>query len=232
MVASPSNEHPHGDLLIRSAPRSIVSTPSMRRIQVSWRRAKLRWAGLVASTSPSSSCLEANRRPRGSRGAGALGLGDLLHRAASHHRVNPCVDPSRKQLGVDGQPDEQGRMAQGCGPQPPSFPVRRGGSNPARCNSKARAMRLRSLGWIVALNVGVELGVQCRRSLLRHLLLDLACEPRSGTGGRKVEVAERRAHVEAGAADHDRPPPFRQQAVDLAMGQLGEATGAELVANA
>ena len=43
----------------------------------------------------------------------------------------------------------------------------------------------------------------------------------SGAAGRRVELRERRAQVQPGAADDDRAGALGEQAVDLRVGQLG-----------
>jgi hypothetical protein len=73
----------------------------------------------------------------------------------------------------------------------------------------------------------VKLGVQGLRPPLRDLALDLVADL---DPHRRVQLHLRQggAHVEAGAPDHDRAPPLRQQRVNLAPGQIREPTGAEL----
>ena len=50
----------------------------------------------------------------------------------------------------------------------------------------------------------------------------------AGHRGPQVQVGERRAQVEAGPADDDRPAPFGQELVDLGVRQGREAPRAEL----
>ena len=104
---------------------------------------------------------------------------------------------------------------------------RGGGSSPARSSSVRRAIRLRSLGWTAAASSRVELGVERLRAALGDLALDLVADLRRHRRA-QLDVGQRRAQVEAGAADDDRAPACGEQGVDLGVGQLGEAPGAEL----
>ena len=57
--------------------------------------------------------------------------------------------------------------------------------------------------------------------------------PRADRGGDRraqVELGERGAQVEAGAADDDRAPALREQRVDLRVGALGVGAGGERLA--
>ena len=89
-------------------------------------------------------------------------------------------------------------------------------------------MRCESVLAIVAASGArlLQLLVERLRSSLRELVLP--APPDLGRDGRsQVEVRERGAQVQAGAADHDRPPAGREQLVDLAVGELGVPAGAE-----
>ena len=67
--------------------------------------------------------------------------------------------------------------------------------------------------------------MQRRRPALGELALDLGAD--LGRHRRaQVELGQRGAHVEAGAADEDRAPSLGDQLVDLAVGEVGEAAGA------
>ena len=64
----------------------------------------------------------------------------------------------------------------------------------------------------------------------RPLPFELGRPARAGALGRRraqIEIGERRAQVEAGAADDDRAPARRQQAIDLGVRQLGVLADAE-----
>src|SRR5262245_5929164 len=71
--------------------------------------------------------------------------------------------------------------------------------------------------------------MQGRRAALCELTLDLGTHL-LGHGRAQVQVSESRAQVQAGAADDDRAPAIRQQPVDLGVGVLRVAPGAELLA--
>ena len=102
------------------------------------------------------------------------------------------------------------------------------GSMPARTSSVRRATRLRSAGSTAAARSGWKVRVQCLRAPLGQIPLHRV--PRLRRHRRlHVQVRQRGPQVEARAAHHDRPAALGQQPVDLGVGQLGVAAGAELL---
>ena len=103
-----------------------------------------------------------------------------------------------------------------------------GGAWPASSSSSARVTRWASAGRIAAAvsrRAPRQLGVQGGRAVLLELR-PAARADLGGDGRAEVELRERRAQVEAGAADDDRAPALGQQRVDLGVGGAGELAGA------
>ena len=73
-----------------------------------------------------------------------------------------------------------------------------------------------------------QLGMKRLRTALLDLALDLIPDL-AGNARSQVKLCQRRAQVQARAADHDRAPPLCQQPVDLKVGELAVAPGAELL---
>ena len=98
---------------------------------------------------------------------------------------------------------------------------------PARWSSVVRAMRLRSLGWIVTATSGSSSSQSAsgpRSAISRSTCgADLRRNRRA-----QVQVRQCRSQVEPRAADDDRSPPVGDELVDLLVRQRGEASGAEL----
>ena len=118
-------------------------------------------------------------------------------------------------------------MAQLRRPQPLGARVRLD-ARPARARSGARPACGRSASTVAA---SAGSSSACSASGPRSAIsrLDLLADRRRHRRA-QVEVGERRAQVEPGAADHDRAPALGQQRVDLGVGALGVAAGAELLA--
>ena len=131
-------------------------------------------------------------------------------------------------LALHHQADQQRR----CGGRRPSTAAIRRRAARAR-RRRAAPARGRSAGgrWVRSsrpptARVAARIGVQGGRTAaleLGHPALAHAL----GRGGPQAQLGQRGAQVEAGAADDDRPPPGRQQAVDLGVRELGVLAGAE-----
>ena len=92
-------------------------------------------------------------------------------------------------------------------------------------------MRLRSFGWTPEASSGASSACSVAAPRSVELGLDLGAHGRRDRRP-QLELGQRGAHVEAGAADDDRPAPLREQAIDLGMRELREAAGRELLVDA
>ena len=119
--------------------RSIRVTSSIRRIQVSWRRAKRHWARFIASDVAGEQLVEADRGPRGARGPGrGRRCAPRPRRPAATISVDPRLDPGAQLVAVDRQPDQQRSAPAALAPQAARRRVRRR-SRAARARSAARS---------------------------------------------------------------------------------------------
>ena len=83
----------------------MSSTPGIRRIQVSWRRAKARWADFIARHRREQ-LFEADRGARGARGSRFIRSLRLLGGPIRNHGVHPGVDSIPQLVAVERDPGE------------------------------------------------------------------------------------------------------------------------------
>ena len=182
--------------------------------------------GLDGGSVPGDQVVEAEGRGGRSRRPGAKrGLAPPRRRRRRSSRrpagrSGPPAPPDRRR-------SRQARSDAAGGPSRARCPAP-GGSRPARCSSRARATRLRSLGWIRSATSGSSSACIAAGPSSATCVLD---EPADLRRDRwlQVELGQRRPHVETGAADDDRRPPRRHERVDLRPRELRETAGAELL---
>ena len=104
--------------------------------------------------------------------------------------------------------------------------------SPASSSSSARTSRLPSAGAIARGDAGARAASSACSASRRRTRSSRACQPRAGrrAGRAQVELGQRGAQVEAGAADHERPPARGERGVDLGVGEAGVRAGAERLA--
>ena len=199
----------------RGRVRSISATSSIRRIQVSWRRAKRHCARFIASTSPASSSSKpiAARAVREAPAASALRDLLLAPRAATISSTRASIR-ARSASRSTVSPTSSVGHAQALAPQPVAGGVRRR-SRAARARSGARSACGR---WGARPEASSGASSACSASGPRSAS-SASTSARTSDGHRRaqLELGERGAHVEAGAADDDRPPALGEQLVDLGV---------------
>ena len=206
--------------------RSMSSTPGIRRIQVSWRRANARCADFIALDVASQELLEADRRARRAGGARLIGALGLLGRAWTPTIASTRVSIRASQLvPVEGDPGQERRAAKLVGPKALAGCVRR----------DPQAGELGQAGdalAVVLVNTGAkllrQLFVEGIRAALRQIPFDLVTHL-GGNGRAQLELGKSRAQVQARPAHDDRPPPLLEERIDLAVRELREAAGRELL---
>ena len=153
---------------------------------------------------------------------------DLFGRTGRRHRLDPPVDPLDQGFVVVDQAEKQGRPAQVRRPElSPALVVRR-----RRLAVADQFDRAGDPFAVVRVDRIPELGRQGRVQRFRALRLRVAFDlfpERVGDRRAEVEVGQCGPQVEAGAADDDRLPAFGEAAVDLFVGPLPVAAGAELL---
>ena len=184
---------------------------------MSWRR---RGCGCGAS-SPRRRRPAARRSPSALRAVseapGGVGGAHLVDGARGDHRVDARVDPRVERIAVHDEADQARGMARVGGPELVG-PRRRLELAELVRSSSRRTIRLRSRGSTRRAGprrAARELGVQRLGSAALELGLPAARAPRRAPRA-QIELGERGAQVQAGAADHDRKGALREQRVDLA----------------
>ena len=177
----------------------------------------------IASTSPRSSSSNPSAWRADGEAPAASARRDLLRGARRDHRVDARVDPGVERVALHRQRDEQRREARLGGPE--LVAAGRLGAGVEQLQRAHDALRVgrRDGGGGVGV-AGGELGVQRGRALA--LERRGVARARIGVGRRaEVELGERGAQVQPGAADHDRPPAGGDQRVDLGVRAAGEVAG-------
>ena len=151
--------------------------------------------------------LEAERLARGGRGAGRVGGAGPPRRRRRRPSRRPARRSARPALAVHHQAGQQRRVAGLLGPQLGRRRRRAAARRPRAARARARAACRRSARWpggrparAPASSACSARGALGRSSALRQ-------RSRTPRGGRaEVELGQRGAQVEAGAADDDRAP--------------------------
>ena len=173
--------------------------------------------------------LEAERLARRLRGAGGVRARSTSSRApAASISSTRRVDRARR---APRAPSSARRAASG-GAAPRSTAARgprAARARPSSSSSSARTTRWRSLGSIPSAAHGAR-SASTRVQRRRRPALELGRPALAHALRRRraqVELGQRRAQVQAGAADDDRPPPCGEQLVDLRVRELGVLPDAE-----